>query len=192
MNRRTALWASSAITLLLLTVAVSLASRSRHTFDVSSDPGVRVLEIETSGGMRMETTRYELFGDGRLVGLSVSSYASGTPQLLFTEQFSLADYDALVADLVDSGLMEFDTDGLSSRFASRALPTDDVNTAFTLRLDSYDGRQASAGAPLEHRFSIFAARVRAQQFPDVRELAAVGRLLSRIDAIHRQHLRRVR
>jgi hypothetical protein len=178
--------------LLLLTVTVSLASRSRHTFEVPNDPSVRVLEVETSGGMRMESTRYELYGDGRLVGLSVSSYASGAPQLIFTEQLLLAEYDTLIADLFDSGLMEFDTDELRERFASRALPTDEVNTTFTLRLHSYDGRPASAGAFLEHRFSIFAARVRAQQFPDVRELAAVGRLLTRIDAIHRKHLRKVR
>lgn len=192
-TRRFAAWSiSTAVVLLVTTVAVSLASRQDRSFEVSNDPDMRVLQVESSGGLRMESTRYELFGDGRLVGLTISGYESGTPQLVFIEQLPLDEFAALVGDLVGSGLMEYDEKAIDARIAGALLPTDQTSIQVTLRLTRYEGREVNADGVVEHSFFLHAPRVRAQQFPEIRELAAIGRLIQRIAEIHRGHLVRVR
>lgn len=193
MNRKLATWVYLGLGIVLaIWVAVSLASKGSHSFEVSNDASIRVLEVESSGGISMEKTRYELFGDGRLVGLTVSGFASGAPQQIFSEQLPLEEFDALISDLVGSGVMEYDAEEMNARMEEVPLPTDQTTTVFTIRLNEYDGRQASSSSAVEHRFSVHGASVRAQQFPEIREVAALGRLVQRIAEIHRRHLRRAR
>lgn len=187
MARRSAAVVLNLLVLWPVATAATSSTEAEPPFRVSNDPEVCVLKVEKSGGATMRKTTYELFGDGRLVGSVVSGYASGTPELVFTEALSLDDYDRLVADLVHSGLMEYDERVQNARFARVAFPTDEATVRVTLRLESYDGHTGDAAGAVEHSFAIYAPGYRARQFPDVQELAAVDRLIGRLHDIHRQH-----
>lgn len=181
---------SIGISLLAAGAMPALSRSPTRYFEVSSDPEVVVLRVERAGGALMRKTTYNLFGDGRLVGTVVSGNASSPPQLLFrfADILPLDEYDALVADLVDSGLMEYDEDAINSRFAGAGFPTDEATVWVTLRLERYEDHVGHETGVVERRFAIYAPSYRARQFPEIREVAALGRLMDRLSEIHRRHL----
>ena len=179
--------AHAAVGLFLVAEGVALAAKSPHQFRAPSDPGIRVISIESSGGMRPESTRYEVFGDGRLVALAIPRNATGAPRLLFAEQLPLGELDALVEDLAGAGLMEYDEAAMNRRLEAAPLPTDQTGVHITLQLVSYDDLKPNGNGIVAKTFWLYAARVRAKQFPEIPELAAINRLLDHLAQIHRAH-----
>ncbi len=185
-----------------IVIAVGLASvmlfsalqafGGERSYLVSHSPEIRVLRAEISGGDRMETIRYDLLGDGTLTGFAISAYASYTPQLIFSAHLGLDDYDAIVADLVDSGLMEFDVHSMEDAFKQAPLPHHERMVRVTIRLEGYEDALLDPSAGVEREIGIYAARLRAEQFPDVPPLATIGRLLTRLSKIELAHRTRPR
>lgn len=176
---------AAAATMIVLLPSVMLGISSERSFVVSHAPEVRVLRVELSGGDRMETIRYDLFGDGAMSGFAISAYASFTPQLIFSAQLGLEEYDALVADIVESGLMDFDVRSMDREFREAPLPHTERLVTVTVRLEGYEDASPDPSGAVERRIGIYAARTRAEQFPNVRPLAAVGRLLHHLSDIEK-------
>lgn len=192
MPRRRLLWATALGIGLMTAVAVTRAAREGYSYTIPREAETKVIEVMLSGGLARTATAFEVSGDGTLSMFTLSGYASGTPQLVFSEQLAEDDFLSLVSELVDAGVMDYDERAMNERFRGRMLPTDQGGVHVTLRLETYEGRALNEAGYVERRFSLEGVRERARQFPELGEIAAVARLLDRLSQVARLHTVRPR
>ena len=167
--------------------AEPLDLRKDRSFEISEDPGTKVIEVHYVGGMTRTMLSFEIFGDGRLV-CSRGRYPPGkeTPrEILFEERLPRSELLAIFADLTRSDVLEVDWKVMRERFRPTRYPSNTGGISIILRLTRY--RQRVAGPSGSIRFQIADGRLlfSIREFPEIKELAAVGRLLQRLENIRK-------
>lgn len=168
-------------------LAEPLDLRKDHSFEISEDPNAKVIEVNYIGGRARTILSYEIFGDGRLVCTRgpYPPQTESTREILFEERLARSELLAIFGDLARSGVLEADWNVMRERFRPKRYPSGLGGTLITLRLTRYRQRVAGPSGPV--RFQIADARLlfSIREYPEVRELAALGRLVDRLEIIRR-------
>jgi hypothetical protein len=153
---------------------------SERTFTFSADPTVAVLQLHWSGGLRMDTVEYSLFGDGRLrrVRKSGTAFFEGKEV-----ELSYGEAEALLRLVVDGGLMEWDWDGLRAEFISAAgrepAGTDLRTLQVQVVLETYS--ELPEKAPVEKQILTTTPALMRREAPEIREIAALDELSKQLE-----------
>lgn len=123
------------------------------------------------------------------------NYASGSARLAqtFETQLSVTEREALLSDVISSGLLAFNETTLRARRESlkRSPPKVTDTPGIEIRLD-FSPLAVDATAPdatdSSNRILIAAPRQLARAYPEIVEYAALYRLVQRIEALNRRAL----
>jgi hypothetical protein len=168
-------------------IAEPVDLRKDRSFEISKDPAVKVLEVHHLGGMIRSVWSYEIFGDGRLVCSRDRRPAQKAipREILFEERLPRSELLAIFDDLTSSGVLEADWKAMSARLRTRGRVTDAGSTFVVLRLTRYRQRTAGPSGSIKFQIGQYAIGHAIQNFPEIKELAALGRLLDRLEVIRK-------
>jgi len=152
-------------------------------FTISADPTVVVLQLHWSGGLRMDTHTYSLFGNGRLRSVNRSG---GRVRERHEFALSFEQARALLSIAVQGGLMEWNWERIERKFVKAAGHEPSWTDARILRvrvaLESYS-RWPDRKAPIRKGFTTVNPALLRSEAPTVRELAALDELIQALEEL---------
>lgn len=175
-----ALAALGAIVLIAAVSPETTAAPTERRFEFSRSPDEVVVSVRYSGGLSSRDLSVRLFGDGRLLVEEVRN-ADSAVVASWTGRMLEPEIDALLRDAIDGGLMEYDAERVRAqkRALNRREPTRiDVPGAFVdIRLLGLEDAAGAWVGPVSRRIAAMNVSLSADLFPEIRELAALARVL---------------
>jgi hypothetical protein len=167
--------------------AEPLDLRQDRSFEISADPATKVIEVHHVGGMIRTSLSFEIYGDGRLVCTRDLRAPGRDPlgRVLFEDRIPRSELLAIFDDLTRSNVLEADWTSMRARLHGRGSITDSVSTIVILRLSRYRQRVAGPSGSIKFQMGLYAIGFNVQRFPEIEELAALGRLVDRLEIIRR-------
>lgn len=167
--------------LVILAATFAEDGETERKYFFSPDPGVELIRLKSYDRYAQTQIVHTLFADGRFSYREISDDPS-KPVESYERTIPIEDVDALVADIVDSGLIESDFSELGKRYpyASTSGGTFD----FSLNLESYRGPGQAKATPLSKTglFPMVLLKV-AETTQVTEDVAALTRLVRRFRAI---------
>jgi len=145
------------------------AEEVERQYSFSADPEVEILRIEHSGNWSVVDS---LYGDGRLV------FGTDHKALYLSYQ----EQDGIIRDLVDAGIMEYDTGKVRALMKQRPTPyrsPEGAGIGVIIQLDDYRGPLQDSG-PARSAIGMASPRFLREQYPEIDEIQALSRLLDKI------------
>ena len=167
--------------------AEPLDLRKDRSFEISADPATKVIEVHYVGGMARTSLSFEIYGDGRLVCTRDLRAQGKDPlgKVLFEDRIPRSELLAIFDDLTRSNVLEADWKSMRERLRGRGSVTDSASTFVILRLARYRQRVAGPSGSIKFQMGLYAIGFYVQRFPEIQEVAALGRLVDRLENIRR-------
>ena len=169
------------------TYATPVDLRKDRSFEITDDPNSKVIEVHYSGGMIRAVLTYEVYGGGRILCIRDRwPPPNATPGVIvFEDRISKSELRDIVQDLTRSGVLELDWKAIRHHLDSRGSVSDSNTTFVILYLTRYRRRFAEPLHPLRFQVAQYALNFKIRRFPEIEELASLGRMLDRLEGIRR-------
>ena len=155
------------------------AAASEREFWITPDPGFVLIDLEFPGAQTPTSSIYTLYADGRLVVKSQG--VDGTIFRSMEHQVSAEAVTALLDDLVNSKIMEFDRAEVEERMGPKRRTfhiSDDGGMRLFIGLQHYRAPGASAAKPAEVMIHMGRnPRFLAHHYPEIEEIQSLSRLV---------------
>ncbi|MEO8276382.1 MAG: hypothetical protein ABI639_09185 [Thermoanaerobaculia bacterium] len=176
--------AVSALALACLFRSEAASADALQPSDVALKPDCDFLVFRTEGGTTSVVKTYALRGDGQFT-VSLSAYASATPELLLTGQLSDGEVSQTVEALFSSNLYEYDRADLLRRHRLEPNPgvaVEDVGSMqVEIHLPLLPGSDAAGRKHLDKVFGVDFSDMYRGHYPSIREYAALREILGRFE-----------
>lgn len=174
---------AAALGSILLIAAVSpetTAAPTERRFEFSRSPDEVIISVLYSGGLSSRDLSVRLFGDGRLLIEEVRN-ADSVVVASWTGRLLEPEVEALLRDAIDGRLMEYDAESVRAqkRALNRSEPAriDMPGTFVEIRLVGLEDATGAWVGPVSRRIAAMNVSLSAELFPEIRELAALSRVL---------------
>jgi len=200
--------AGAGLVLSALVVGVQPATageKGLEAFDFGRTTEETLITLRYFGGMTWGSPEIALYGDGRIhvdvyvsgtrdasaeATLEGASQAASSRRVLrsYDAQVEREEREALLTDVVLGRLLEYDEADITARREAlgRVLPIVSDAPSIEVELDLRSLVSGVSGIRAENRFVVCAPRQLSRAFPEIREYAAIWRLIEKIQDINRR------